>query len=130
MNDRTPFGSYLEDIGALPRAAGAGAYILGFILSLGITYGAYEIATHHSLVGGSLMTALAGLALLQFTVQCVCFLHLGPHISRARAAVFFIALGVVIILVGGSVWIMANLGSRMTLDAAHMEQYMQTEDAF
>jgi cytochrome o ubiquinol oxidase operon protein cyoD len=129
MNKPLNNAEYLEEIGALPRSAGVTAYVIGFVGSLLITLGAYTLATHHALTTVNIIL-LGILALLQFAVQCIFFLHLGPHTDRPRAATFAISLVVVLILIVGSIVIMQNLNGRMMPDAAHMQHYMEEGDAF
>lgn len=124
------YRDYLDRIGALPASAGIGVYALGFVLSLALTIGAYALAQEAPLMSGNTMATLAALALLQFAVQTACFLHAGPHLSRARAMMFSAAIVVVIILVGGSLWIMTNLDGRMMPGEMQMEQYMQSQNGF
>jgi cytochrome o ubiquinol oxidase subunit IV len=93
-----------------------GTYIAGFALSLGLTLAAYllvwrHVNSHHAIFTDSFLNvAVAVLALLQLVVQLVFFLHLGRESKpRWNLAVLSFAAMVVIILVGGSLWIMSNL---------------------
>lgn len=95
------------------------SYISGFILSLGLTLTAFvlvwrQVDSDRQIVSdGFLIAWLAGLALAQLLTQLVFFLHLGRE-SRPRwnLAVLSFAAIVVLILVFGSLWIMANLNYR------------------
>jgi cytochrome o ubiquinol oxidase operon protein cyoD len=124
------YRDYLDRIGIIPARAGIGMYALGLVLSLALTIGAYALAQAAPGMSGNTMALLAALALLQFAVQTACFLHAGPHLSHARAAMFSAAIVVVVILVGGSIWIMTNLNGRMMPGMTQMEQYMQDQDGF
>ena len=89
-------------------------YVVGFVLSLGLTLAAYFLVRHGSLSSGVLIVLVVFLALAQFAVQLFFFLHLGEE-SRPRLrlwAVLFMLL-VVGILVFGSLWIMNNLSYNM-----------------
>lgn len=92
---------------------GSGAsrpYITGFVLSLLLTIAAYLMVTNHTLNGRVLVGAVISLAIIQLLVQLLFFLHLGRE-SRPRwnLLVFTFMLGVLMILVFGSLWIMQNL---------------------
>jgi cytochrome o ubiquinol oxidase operon protein cyoD len=83
------------------------SYILGFILSLVLTFAAYFAVLEH--IGGVLViTIILLLALAQLFVQLFYFLHL-RHQERGANIVLMFALLVVAILVGGTLWIMSNL---------------------
>lgn len=102
-------------------------YSVGFAGSLLITLVAYVLVTHHILVGNDLIAALAGLALVQFGLQLVCFLHLGSETKpRWKLLVLVFMIGIVLIIVGGSIWIMDNLNYRM--NPQQMNTYMKNQD--
>lgn len=91
-------------------------YITGFVLSILLTVGAYtlvrvHVAHHHQSPTDTVMQiVLPVLALMQFFVQLFFFLHLGSERKpRWRLLVFGYMVAVVLILVGGSIWIMYNL---------------------
>lgn len=87
-----------------------GSYVTGFVLSLLITLAAYVLAAEKLTSGWSLVYALGGLAVAQLMVQLVCFLHLGRESKPFwNLQVLIFAVGVVIIVVFGSLWIMNNL---------------------
>jgi cytochrome o ubiquinol oxidase subunit IV len=90
-------------------------YTTGFIACLLLTGAAFAIvsehlATRHQFLShGVLFAGILALAVLQLFVQLRYFLHLGPE-SRWRDLVMFaLALALIVIIVGGSLWIMANL---------------------
>lgn len=90
-------------------------YVVGFILSVILTLLAFLIVTEHWLAGNQALLAIGALAILQFTVQTLCFLHLGGETKpRNKLMVFLFMLMVVVILVGGSMWIMNNLNYHMS----------------
>lgn len=85
-------------------------YLIGFGLSLVCTLGAYILVANHLLSKTGLLVAITSLALLQFIVQLICFLHLGRESKpRWNLLAFIFMIGVVVILVAGSLWIMINL---------------------
>jgi cytochrome o ubiquinol oxidase operon protein cyoD len=92
------------------------SYIIGFVLSLALTLTAFALVKHHldthhlSPSDNYMLAALAGLAITQLFVQLIFFLHLDRESKPwwNNTALAFAAI-VVVILVGGSIWIMANL---------------------
>lgn len=113
--------------GAAPHTARP--YVIGYILSLGLTLTAYLLVTQHQLRYKLIVGLIAVLALTQFIVQMLCFLHLGNETKpRWKLVVFGFMLGVVLILVGGSLWIMSNLNYRMT--PQQMNSYMNDQGSF
>lgn len=93
------------------------AYTVGFILSLGLTCGAYLSVANHIAVGNALLGIILGLAVLQLIVQLVFFLHLSRESGTRWNLIAFLFMGLVVfILVGGSLWIMYHLNYNMTPD--------------
>jgi cytochrome o ubiquinol oxidase operon protein cyoD len=105
-----------------------GTYIYGFAASVALTITAYLVVTQRLFsTANGLIAAVIGLALLQFLIQLLFFLHLGQEAKpRWKLFVFIFMIGVVCILVFGSLWIMSNLNYRMT--PRQMNQYMQRQD--
>jgi cytochrome o ubiquinol oxidase operon protein cyoD len=120
---------YFESIGAWPQRGGIlRAYMMGFVLSVVLTLTAYDIVINHALPTPLLLAAVLALALVQMFVQVVYFLHLG-HGKASKERLF--ALGafvlIIVILVVGSIWVMAHLNDRMIMSPDQMEQYMQRQ---
>lgn len=112
----------------------ARAYVIGFVLSLVLTLGAYLLTVREVLSGWALVYVLAALAVVQLVVQLVCFLHLGKE-SKPRwnltAAAF--ALIVVIILVFGSLWIMQNLSynhNHHGLTPGQTDEFIKSDEGY
>jgi cytochrome o ubiquinol oxidase subunit IV len=64
---------------------------------------------------------------VQFIVQMFLFLHVGEERGpRLKLLAACLMLGVVLILVFGSLWVMNNLNYRMT--PQQITQYMQSQD--
>ena len=84
-------------------------YTLGFVLSLLLTVMAFSFVAQGALAPQVLLLALVALALLQLVVQLVCFLHLGREKAPWSVAAFAFAIFTVVVLVGGTLWIMGNL---------------------
>lgn len=91
------------------------SYVSGFVLSIILTLGAYLMVIHHSFTADRIVGVIVGLALCQFLVQMLFFLHLGKETKpRWKLFVLLFMITVVLILVFGSIWIMNNLNYRMT----------------
>lgn len=87
-----------------------GTYVTGFLFSLYLSVFAYVIVERKLWTPTVLLYVIAGLALVQFVVQAICFLHLGTERKpRWKLWIFGFMLAIVFILVAGSVWIMNNL---------------------
>ncbi|MCL4357316.1 cytochrome C oxidase subunit IV family protein [Patescibacteria group bacterium] len=72
---------------------------------------------------------LAVLTLIQFLVQLFFFLHVGREFSpRFKLMMTTFMILVVIILVGGSLWIMHSLNGRVMPSTKQKEQYMNAQD--
>lgn len=90
------------------------SYVIGFILSLICTFIPYVLVVHHSLSGTMLLVAIIGFAVLQMVIQITFFLHLGRGPKPRWNLYFFIAtIGIVLIVVGGSILIIHNLHYNM-----------------
>jgi cytochrome o ubiquinol oxidase operon protein cyoD len=103
------------------------SYVIGFIFSIYLTVTAYLLVVDHTLSGWALMLLIASLALAQFLVQLLFFLHLGRETKpRWKLLVFIFMIVIVVILVGGSLWIMANLNYHMT--QSQINTYLRSQD--
>jgi cytochrome o ubiquinol oxidase operon protein cyoD len=129
FNPRT----YFEDIGAWPISkkgahSSAVSYGIGFLLSLALTFFAYHVVTEHELGMTMTLGIIVALAVFQFVVQMICFLHMDvTTASRDRLIVLGFAGVIVAILVVGSLWVMNNLNNRMMPTTDQMEQYMSDQ---
>ena len=102
-------------------------YLIGYIYCLVLTLMAYLLVRHYSAANRHLIIAIiVGLALVQFFVQMVFFLHLGTEKkAKWKLFVFGFMVMVVLIIVFGSLWIMSNLSYRMTPN--QVNTYMQNQ---
>ena len=83
------------------------SYIIGFLACLVLTLAAYFAVVLEVPVT---LWVITGLAIVQFTVQILFFLHLGHgKDGRFNFISFFLAFGAMFILIAGSLWIMKNL---------------------
>lgn len=106
------------------------SYIVGFIISLGLTVLAYWLVTNGILPKTALIATIVTLAVAQLAVQLIFFLHIGEEKgARWKLVTFAFALIVVVIVVGGSIWIMNNLNyNMMKMTPAQEKQYMQDNE--
>lgn len=91
------------------------SYIVGFILSLVFTIIPYILIVHHLISGMALLATILGFAVLQMIVQVVFFLHLGREKKPYWQSSFLVStVGIILVVVVGSLWIMHNLHYNMT----------------
>ena len=111
-----------------PRAAGLQVYVIGFLLSIGLTIWAYVSVVYRSFSGRWLLAWLLGLALVQFVVQLVFFLHIGAETKpRWRRLLLVLMIFFVMVVILGSIWVMYNLNYRMSPE--QMNTYMLHESS-
>ena len=84
--------------------------ILAFVFSILLTIAAYRIVTRHHLSNTTLIYTILALALAQAVIQLIFYFHIGLEARPAwnLITLLFMVL-VMIIVVGGSLWIMHNL---------------------
>jgi len=105
--------------GARTDNVGAGmgsfrTYVAGFILSIVLTAAAFALVMSGAFSGTVAVAGIVIAAVAQILVHLHYFLHLGTS-SEARwnvLALLFTLL-IMILFVGGSIWIMYNLSYRM-----------------
>jgi cytochrome o ubiquinol oxidase operon protein cyoD len=92
-------------------------YIFGFILSIALTLTAYFVTVNRLLTGWDFMLVVVGLAFIQFLVQLIFFLHLNQEKKpRWNFMVFVSTIGLILIVIIGSLVIMQNLNYHMPTD--------------
>jgi cytochrome o ubiquinol oxidase operon protein cyoD len=102
-------------------------YVIGFAGSIGLTLLAYFLVTNHVYSKNVIIGTISTLAVIQFIVQMVFFLHIGEERKpRWKLMVMIMMLSVVLILVLGSIWIMNNLNYRM--NPQQMTQYLKDQN--
>jgi cytochrome o ubiquinol oxidase subunit IV len=91
-----------------------GTYVTGFIAALILTAISFGFVLSGTFSAGIIMTAIFGAGLLQIAVHLHYFLHLdtSPQ-ARWNAAFLVFTILILILFVGGSLWIMWNLNYRM-----------------
>lgn len=91
------------------------SYVTGFILSLALTAMPYYLVVNKIVSGNAMLATLLGFAILQVLVQVVFFLHLGRGPKPLYNIIFFVStIGIILLVVGGSLFIMSHLHYNMT----------------
>ena len=108
------------------------SYTIGFVLSILLTLIAYVIAAKQIVSGWGLIYILLILAIVQLFVQLVFFLHLNTQSkSRWNLVVLTFAAMVVLIVVGGSLWIMKHLNySHDNLSPQQLNQSIVKDEGY
>lgn len=94
---------------------GIKTYTTGLIASVLLTAAAFASVAEHNATGhvfpthGELFGGLVALAVLQLIVQLHYFLHVGRQTETRDIAAFAFGVVLIAMVVGGSLWIMANL---------------------
>jgi cytochrome o ubiquinol oxidase subunit IV len=90
------------------------SYIIGFILSLVFTAIPYYLVVNKTVTGDALLITILGFAVLQMLVQIIFFLHLGRGPKPLYNIAFFVStVGIILVVTGGSVFIMSQLHYNM-----------------
>jgi len=90
------------------------SYIIGFILSLVFTAIPYYMVVNKTVSGNALLATILGFAVLQMLIQIFFFLHLGRGPKPLYNIAFFVStIGIILVVVGGSMFIMKHLHYNM-----------------
>ncbi len=105
-------------------------YIVGFVLSIVLTLLAYFAVVNEWFSTRGIVFFIVTLALVQFAVQMLFFLHLGQEKRpRWRLATLGFMVIIVGILVFGSLWIMDNLNyNMMHMTPSQQEEYVRDNE--
>jgi cytochrome o ubiquinol oxidase operon protein cyoD len=100
------------------------SYSIGFGLAIIFTLAAYFTVASgwFSQVGAIAVISL--LAVVQLIVQLAFFLHLGRDNVKWKAAAFYTMFIILVLIVGGSLWIMYSLDYNMMMSPEAMQEYM------
>lgn len=103
---------------------GVQGYLMGFVLAALLTVASFYVLRTDLIWGPGIVVMLVVLAIAQIGVHLVFFLHLttAPDNTNNVLALAFGIL-VVVLIIGGSIWIMNRLDERMM----PMDQTMQTQ---
>ncbi|MDE1179810.1 cytochrome o ubiquinol oxidase subunit IV [Paraburkholderia sp.] len=92
----------------------AGSYMVGFILSVILTAGAFGLVMAGVLTGENALLAISGLALVQIVVHLVFFLHMNTSSEqRWNVLAFGFTVMTAVILIGGTLWVLHNVAMNM-----------------
>ena len=119
--DTAPGDEYgQEDIGE-----GIRGYVIGLALALLLTAASFGVLRTHYVWAPAIPIALIVFAIAQMGVHLVFFLHIttGPDNTNNVMALAFGVL-IVVLLIGGSLWIMSHLNRNMT-QSNEMQMQMQ-----
>lgn len=91
-------------------------YTAGFVFAVGLTVMSFVVAQTDLLWAPGIPVGLVVLAFAQIGVHLVFFLHMGsgPDNSNNIIALTY-GVWIVLLVIGGSCWIMFNLGANMML---------------
>jgi cytochrome o ubiquinol oxidase subunit IV len=94
---------------------------IGFVISVMLIFSTYRIIMYHELSHTLLTWTIFGSAIGQALVQLFFFLHLGleskPHWGMTT---FLFTVLVIIVVIGGSLWIMSNLNYDLMPKMEHL----------
>lgn len=120
--DTAPGDEYAHD-GEI--AQGVRGYLIGLGLAVLLTAASFGVLHNSYVYAPGIPVALIVFAIAQMGVHLVFFLHIntGPDSTNNVLALAFGVL-IVVLVVGGSLWIMAHLNANMTLP---MDQMMEMQ---
>ncbi|MBP6918441.1 MAG: cytochrome o ubiquinol oxidase subunit IV [Legionellaceae bacterium] len=97
------------------------SYTVGFVSSILLTLFSFFLVAYSALPPKTLYIVIGALAITQFFVQLVFFLHLNTHSKTAwNLLSFLFTLVVVLVLIIGTMWIMYNLYANMDMNSMAM----------
>ncbi|MGH8326119.1 MAG: cytochrome o ubiquinol oxidase subunit IV [Steroidobacteraceae bacterium] len=91
------------------------AYISGAVLALVLTMVPFAAVHRHVLPPPSMYYLIGAFALVQMVVHFRFFLHITFRQRREDLQLILFSTVLLIIIVGGTIWIMLNLATRMTM---------------
>jgi cytochrome o ubiquinol oxidase operon protein cyoD len=102
------------------------SYLIGLVLALVLTATSFYVASTSLLWGPGIAVGLVVLAIAQMGVHLVFFLHItsGPDNTNNVLALAFGVL-IVVLIMAGTLWIMANLAANMGPSPEIMNLQMQ-----
>ncbi|WP_322057779.1 cytochrome o ubiquinol oxidase subunit IV [Paraburkholderia sp. J63] len=91
-----------------------GGYLAGFVLAVVLTAASFWLVLHGGFSRETALIGLAVLAVVQILVHLVFFLHMNTSSSqRWNVTAFTYTVLTVFIIVGGTLWVMHNVGMNM-----------------
>jgi cytochrome o ubiquinol oxidase operon protein cyoD len=110
------------EVAGSESAVSGWTYTAGLVFALLLTAASFIVAQTHLLWPPGVPTGLAILAIAQMGVHLVFFLHIGTdtdHTNNILALAF--GVFIVVLVIGGSLWIMDHLNANMLSPSAMME---------
>ncbi len=90
------------------------SYVIGFFASILLTGLAFYLTLSQLIKGQTLIVTLAGLGIVQAIIQLIFFLHVGKEDKpRWELLLCLFMVGVLFVIVLGSLWIMYDLNNRV-----------------
>jgi cytochrome o ubiquinol oxidase subunit IV len=90
------------------------SYLIGYALSVILTLVAFALVMVPSFAPWAIVAGIALTAVVQVLVHLCCFLHLDSSpAQRWNALAFVFTVIFVVLIVGGSLWIMYGLNARL-----------------
>jgi cytochrome o ubiquinol oxidase operon protein cyoD len=93
------------------------SYVWGIALALMLTLAPFALVHWAAMPGLSLLSVIGAFALVQMVVHFRFFLHIGFWQKREDLQLILFSTLLLVIMVAGTIWIMASLAMRMTLPA-------------
>lgn len=90
-------------------------YVVGFVLALVLTLVPFALVKWSSVPVRPLLYVIGILALVQILVHFRCFLHIGLRRQREDLLLILFSGLLLVIMIGGTIWIMTSLAGRMML---------------
>lgn len=104
------------------------SYVVGYLLSLVFTAIPFYLVVNKTITGNMLLATILGFAVLQMAVQIFFFLHLGRGPKPLYNVAFFVStVGIILVVVLGSVFIMDHLNYNMMGPKATTTKLAQDE---
>lgn len=90
-------------------------YLTGFVLALVLTLAPFALVAWSSARARTVLYVIGVLALIQIVVHFRCFLHIGLQRKREDLLLILFSGLLLVIMIGGTIWIMTSLAQRMAL---------------
>jgi len=104
-------------------------YQIGFVISIILTLGAFFVVSRNLFDRGEMISIILGLAVAQLVVQLVFFLHIGlGKTSSWNLFAFVSTMGIVLIILVASLWIMYNLNNNHMLTGEDANHYILQQE--
>ncbi|MGP1666106.1 MAG: cytochrome o ubiquinol oxidase subunit IV, partial [Rhodanobacter sp.] len=91
------------------------SYVSGFALALLLTLGAFALVQWTTLPRLTVLSGIGVMALAQMVVHFRFFLHIGFRSHREDLQLILFSTLLLVIMVAGTIWIMASLAMRMEI---------------